>query len=106
MFMNTVARLLAPTAAVAASLASAPAHAAPAGEIQPRQQVAAAAPSARAAGQGSYSILVSHRALFVADFCLLSTTSGTQQAACSGDRALGTGFRLGVVHKPGERVHG
>lgn len=94
-----LARTLAPLAAMAVlpAIIAAPAYAAAAN--------AATAPQVRAqAAEGSYNILIAHRALFVADFCLLSTTSGNQRAACSGNKALGTDFRLGVVYKPGGRV--
>ncbi len=121
MLTNTVIRVLAPVAAVAATLASTPAHAAPQGAIRPHAAVASPT-EARAAAEGSYNILISHRALFVADFCLLSTTSGNKRAACSGNKALGTDFRdraainlnvdcwKSLDHyksgAPGERVYG
>ncbi|MEW2615390.1 hypothetical protein AB0937_35460 [Streptomyces sp. NPDC047880] len=96
----TLARLLAPLAALVALLASlyTPAYATADGAGGLRSQ------SRNKAAEGSYNILISHRALFVADFCLLSTTSGNQRAACSGNKPLGTDFRLGVVYKPGDRV--
>ncbi|MFG3506916.1 hypothetical protein ACGF5F_15535 [Streptomyces sp. NPDC047821] len=99
---TTLVRLLAPLAALMALLAalSAPAHATAGGSAA----AAVRAQSTAAAAEGRYNILISHRALFVADFCLLSTTSGNQRAACSGNKPLGTDFRLGVVHKPGDRV--
>ncbi|MHC3391024.1 hypothetical protein ACLQ2E_16380 [Streptomyces lavendulocolor] len=97
---TTLVRTLAPLAALAALPATlaAPAYAAAESATTARPQVRAAA------AEGSYNILISHRALFVADFCLLSTTSGNGRAACSGNKALGTDFRLGVVYKPGDRV--
>ncbi|MFF9810679.1 hypothetical protein ACF1G5_37245 [Streptomyces coeruleorubidus] len=63
---------------------------------------AGAAPSTAAAG--SYNIMIHHGAGFVADFCLLSTTSGNPLAACSGNKVAGESFRLGVIHSQGDDV--
>ncbi|MFC9910291.1 hypothetical protein [Streptomyces sp. NPDC059862] len=66
--------------------------------------VTAAAPSAHAAG--SYNIMINTAAstYFIADYCLLTTTSGNAQAACSGNMGKSSSFRLGTVHNPGDRV--
>ncbi|MER7901442.1 hypothetical protein ABTX62_36700 [Streptomyces sp. NPDC096046] len=65
--------------------------------------VTATAPTAQAAG--SYNIRI--RTLttnYIADYCLLTTTSGNAQAACSGNRGKFDDFRLGTVHNAGDRV--
>lgn len=64
----------------------------------------AAPASASAAAAGSYNIMISHRAHFVADFCLLSDTSGNARAHCSGNKVNGEDFRLGVIHSTGDNV--
>lgn len=65
--------------------------------------LAATAPPAQAAGSYNIKILNSY-ALFVADYCLLTSTSGNGQAACSGNKPGTGGFRLGTVHNPGDRT--
>lgn len=64
----------------------------------------AATTSPTGAAAGSYNIMISHRAHFVADFCLLSSTSGNQRADCSGNKVNGEDFRLGVIHTQGDDV--
>ncbi len=65
--------------------------------------VTAAAPAAHA--EGSYNIRIDARnTLFVADYCLLTTTSGNSRAACSGNKPAWTSFRLGTVHNAGDSV--
>lgn len=41
---------------------------------------------------------------FVADYCILTTTSGNSRAQCSGNKESATKFRMGVVRTPGDRV--
>ncbi|MEV4441212.1 hypothetical protein AB0K09_19760 [Streptomyces sp. NPDC049577] len=63
----------------------------------------ATAPAANAAG--GYNIMIDVReTFFVADYCLLSDTSGNKGAACSGNKPAFTSFREGVAYKPGDRV--
>ncbi|AXE83369.1 hypothetical protein [Streptomyces sp. Go-475] len=62
----------------------------------------AAAPAAHA--EGSYNIRIDMYTSIVADYCLLTTTSGNGRAACSGNKPPSGSFRLGVVHNPGDRV--
>lgn len=64
--------------------------------------VTATAPTAHA--EGRYNIRIDTYAWFVADYCLLSTTSGNARAACSGNKGSDSSFRLGVVHNAGDRV--
>ncbi|MFD7626571.1 hypothetical protein ACFV7Q_11125 [Streptomyces sp. NPDC059851] len=65
--------------------------------------LAAAAPSAHAAG--SYNIRIDVReTAFVSDYCLLTDTSGNGRAHCSGNKGAFTSFRLGAVHNPGDRT--
>ena len=65
--------------------------------------VTAASPSAHAAG--SYNIMIAvGNTYFVADYCLLTTTSGNAQAACTGNKGKWSTFRLGTVHNTGDRV--
>ncbi|MER6161764.1 hypothetical protein ABT147_40720 [Streptomyces sp. NPDC001868] len=61
------------------------------------------APTAHAAG--SYNIKIEKLTEgYIADFCLLTTTSGNADAACSGNKGSIGSFRLGTVHNPGDRV--
>ncbi|MFK0252814.1 hypothetical protein [Streptomyces sp. NPDC090445] len=54
---------------------------------------------------GSYNIMVrAGGTAFVADYCLLTTTSGGGHAQCSGNKGANSTFRMGVVHTPGDRV--
>ncbi|MEE1763916.1 MULTISPECIES: hypothetical protein [unclassified Streptomyces] len=63
----------------------------------------ATAPSAQAAG--SYNIRIDTLTTnYVADYCLLTTTSGNAQAACSGNKGKHDSFRLGTVHNTNDRV--
>lgn len=64
------------------------------------------APPAQAAG--SYNIKLANAGSagtgFVADYCLLTTTSGNSKAACTGNKSYLSNIRMGVVHTPGDRV--
>lgn len=63
--------------------------------------VTAAAP---VRADGSYNIKVDTTNGFVADYCLLATTSGNGRAACSGNKGGASVFRLGAPHNVGDRV--
>jgi hypothetical protein len=63
------------------------------------------ATAAPAQAAGSYNIQISNSgSSFVADYCLLTSTSGNKRAACSGNKQSPANFRLSVVHTPGDRV--
>ncbi|MET9833693.1 hypothetical protein ABZ078_31320 [Streptomyces sp. NPDC006385] len=65
--------------------------------------VTTTAPTAHA--EGSYNIRIDAITTgVIADYCLLTTTSGNARAACSGNKWGDTTFRLGVVHNTGDRV--
>ncbi|MEV5434152.1 hypothetical protein [Streptomyces sp. NPDC052701] len=65
--------------------------------------VTATASTAQAAG--SYNILIDTLTTnYIADYCLLTTTSGNARAACSGNKGKFDSFRLGTVHNAGDRV--
>ncbi|HZG06545.1 MAG TPA: hypothetical protein VE546_23725 [Streptomyces sp.] len=65
--------------------------------------VTVAAPPAHA--EGSYNIRIDTATTnYIADYCLLTTTSGNARAACSGNRGKHDSFRLGTVHNTGDRV--
>ncbi|WP_162795161.1 hypothetical protein [Nonomuraea lactucae] len=65
---------------------------------------AAQANTAQAA-EGRYNIMIATvDAGFVADYCLLTTTSGNGRAACSGNKPTRAQFRLGVPYNPGDKV--
>jgi hypothetical protein len=53
---------------------------------------------------GSYNIKVASSAVFVADYCLLTSTSGNGKAACTGNKGGFSNYRMSVVHTPGDRV--
>ncbi|WP_228973210.1 hypothetical protein [Streptomyces sp. DH12] len=63
-----------------------------------------AASATPAQALGSYNIMIDKAGSFTADYCLLTTTSGNGQAACTGARAANGAFRLGTVHNTGDRV--
>ncbi|WP_433256844.1 hypothetical protein ACQPYK_18680 [Streptosporangium sp. CA-135522] len=57
------------------------------------------------AGEGRYNIMINtNNTYFVADYCVLTTTSGNSRAQCSGNKESASKFRMGVVHNPGDRV--
>ncbi|MGJ6963789.1 hypothetical protein ACSDR0_17940 [Streptosporangium sp. G11] len=53
-----------------------------------------------------YNLTIKHIGIFVADFCLLTSTSGNDRAACSGNKAAGGGetFSLSAPYNLGDEV--